>query len=98
MEVVAVGSLRFGEGLHVRLGAGKGLPSSFVWRGQRHVVRSVEARRTTVGPGSELSYFTLRTETGMRCEVSFDPARGTWRLERILTSKGGRNERWHALV
>ena len=93
-----MGSLRFGEGLHVRVGAAKGLPESFVWRGQQHVVRSVEPRRTTGVAGSGLRLFTLRTETGMRCEVSFDSARGAWRLERILTSKGGRNERWHALV
>ncbi len=93
-----MGSLRFGEGLHMRLSATKGLPASFVWRGRQHVVRSVEPGRTTGMAGSGLRLFTLRTETGMRCEVSFDSARRAWRLEKILTSKGDRNERWHALV
>ncbi len=93
-----MGSLRLGEGLHVRLAAGKGVPSSFVWRGRQHIVRSVEARRSAGEAGAGLYFFTLRTESGMRCEVSFDAVRGAWRLEKILTSKGGRNERWHALV
>lgn len=93
-----MGSLRLGEGLHVRLGADRRVPSSFVWRGRQHVVRNVEARRTTGEVGSGVRFYTLRTETGMRCEVSFDVVRGAWRLEKILTSKGGRNERWHALV
>lgn len=93
-----MGSLRFGEGLHVTLSGAKGLPASFVWRGRQHIVRSVEASRTTSVAGSGLRLFTLRTETGMRCEVSFDSARGAWRLEKILTSKGDRNERWDALV
>lgn len=93
-----MGSLRLGEGLQVRPGGGKDVPSSFVWRGRQHVVRSVEARRTAGAAALGLRLFTLRTDSGMRCEVSFDAVRGAWRLEKILTPKGGRNERRHALV
>lgn len=61
-------------------------PKAFVWRGQRHDVRAVEACRTEVRRGwqgdVERHYFTVRVE-GAVFELAQDLARDTWQLERV---------------
>ena len=61
-------------------------PKAFVWRGQRHDVRSVEACRTEVKrgwPGDvQRHYFTVRTEAATY-ELAQDLACDTWQLERV---------------
>jgi len=65
-------------------------PKAFVWRGQRHDVRAVEACRTEVRrgwPGDvERHYFTVRTE-GAVFELAQDLARDTWQLERVWAAE-----------
>ena len=61
-------------------------PKTFVWRGQRHDIRSVESCRTEVKrgwPGNvQRHHFTVRTE-GAVFELAQDLARDTWELERV---------------
>jgi hypothetical protein len=61
-------------------------PKSFVWRGKRHVIRSIESCRTEVQRGwrgrVQRHHFRVRSE-GAVYELSQDLARDTWLLERI---------------
>jgi hypothetical protein len=61
-------------------------PKAFVWRGQRHDVRAVEACQTEVRRGwqgkVERHRFRVRTEAAI-FELTQDPSRDTWRLESV---------------
>lgn len=89
------------EAVLVKSGGG-GLPTAFMWRGRRHVVRLVEACRPAPRRGGETAavrhLYTVRTVEGMRCRLSHDAGRSVWRLESLLAGSGGGNERRHALV
>ena len=76
---------------HPRAGGGPSkqngfFPKSFVWRGQRHDVRSVESCRTEVRRGwrgaVERHLFKVRTAGGT-FELTQDLARDTWHVERM---------------
>ncbi len=62
-------------------------PKVFVWRGQRHDVRAVESCRTEVRRNwrgrVEHHHFRVRTEAAI-FELTQDPSRDTWQLERVL--------------
>lgn len=61
-------------------------PKAFVWRGQRHDVRAVEACRTEVRRSwqGEVERHTFRVRTeGAVFELTQDLARDTWQLERV---------------
>jgi uncharacterized protein DUF6504 len=64
-------------------------PKAFVWRGQRHDVRAVEACRTEVRRGwqgqVESHHFRVRTE-GAVFELAQDLARDTWHLEAVWSA------------
>ncbi len=61
-------------------------PQVFVWRGRRHDVRAVEACRTEVRRDwrgrVERHRFRVRTAEAV-FELTQDPARDTWRLEKV---------------
>ena len=61
-------------------------PKAFVWRGQRHDVRSVESCSTEVRRGwrgaVERHLFKVRT-AGATFELTQDLARDTWHVERM---------------
>jgi hypothetical protein len=65
-------------------------PAEFFWRGERHVVRSWEARRQRPSGRATRALYRVRTASGLRCEISEDAGRGLWRMERVLRSRGGR--------
>jgi hypothetical protein len=60
------------------------MPKEFFWRGERHLVRSWEARRRVPSGSPARRLYRVRTATGLRCEISEDAARGLWRMERVL--------------
>ena len=61
-------------------------PQVFVWRGQRHEVRAVEACRTEVRQDwlghVERHHFRVRTATAVY-ELTQDPVRDTWKVEKM---------------
>ena len=61
-------------------------PQAFVWRGQRHDVRSVESCRTEVRRGwqgrVERHLFRVRTASAI-FELAQDLARDTWHVEQM---------------
>jgi len=61
-------------------------PKAFVWRGQRHEVRSVESCRTEVRRDwkgrVERHLFRVRTASGI-FELAQDLARDSWHVERM---------------
>ena len=61
-------------------------PKAFVWRGQRHDVRSVESCRTEVRRDwkgrVERHLFRVRTESAI-FELTQDLARDAWHVERM---------------
>lgn len=75
-------ALDLGERVVVGLRRGDGLPLEFTWRGRRHRVREASA---VAGARQGLR---CRTESGLRCLLAHDAARGVWRLERIYPSGG----------
>ncbi len=83
----------FGETLWVAASAGDALPAEFTWRGRRHRVRRIERFRMETYPSRNglvrRRFFRLRTASGMRCLVSQDVDRDTWRMEKVVTSRGG---------
>jgi hypothetical protein len=74
-EPVVVSAKRFGF-----------FPQVFVWRGQRHDVRAVEACRTEVRHNwrgqVERHRFQVRTASAV-FELTHDPARDTWKVEKM---------------
>lgn len=74
-EPVVVPSKRFGF-----------FPQVFVWRGQRHDVRAVEACRTEVRHDwrgqAERHRFRVRTADAV-FELTQDAARDTWKVEKM---------------
>lgn len=76
-------SLGLGERVVVGPRRRDGLPLEFTWRGRRHRVREATAEQAGARPG-----LRCRTESGLRCLLAHDPARGIWRLERIYSSGG----------
>ena len=77
-----------GEIVQLRQGD-RAMPTEFFWRGERHVVRSWEARRQGPG-GAGRRVYRVRTATGLRCEISEDAGRGLWRMERVLRTRRAR--------
>lgn len=76
-------SLDLGERVVVGTRRRDGLPLEFTWRGRRHRVREATAE-----PAGARAGLRCRTESGLRCLLAHDPARGIWRLERIYSSGG----------
>jgi hypothetical protein len=81
-----------GERVNVLQQSEGSMPQSFTWRGQRHWVQAVEtskvsSRKQNVGMAEQVLY-QLRTATGMRCTLAYDPGQGVWRLERIMNAGG----------
>jgi hypothetical protein len=64
-------------------------PQVFVWRGQRHDVRAVEACQTEVRHDwrgrVECHRFRVRTANGI-FELTQDPARDTWKVEKMWSA------------
>jgi hypothetical protein len=83
----------FGESVAVSSLAQRDIPLAFTWRGRRYYIRSIEAYRKETcrrWNGVETRrFFQLRTVGGMRCLLTQDVARDTWRLEQVLVSPGG---------
>jgi hypothetical protein len=91
-------ALLVGEAVQVETLRRGGVPSGFVWRGQRHQVRAIESRRPRTRQGGDGAVYVLRTTRGLRCQIASDGVAGAWRLEKVLNAGGGRNERGHAVV
>lgn len=83
-----------GEVVQILLPARGGIPTAFIWRGRRHLVRAVEAceaesRRTSSG-SERRRKIRLRTASGMRCLLSHDLRRSRWQMEGVLNGGGQR--------
>lgn len=65
-------------------------PKAFIWRGQRHDVRAVEACQTEVRRDwkgrAERHRFRVRTEAAV-FELTQDLARDTWHVESMLDDR-----------
>lgn len=58
-------------------------PSVFIWRGDRHNVRAVEACRTEQSGGRARRHvFRVRTDRAV-LELAQDLARGQWRVQHV---------------
>jgi hypothetical protein len=82
-----------------------GIPLEFTWRGRRHRVRSAELSRQPALPlgrrssrGAQPRRYRLQTAEGLRCEVSEDPRRGLWTMEKVFSAREVLRESRDALV
>ncbi len=73
-----------GEPIHVPKETHRLAPAEFFWRGNRHVIRSWEARPSGASQDKGRRFYRVRTAGGLRCMLSEDPGRGQWRLEKVL--------------
>lgn len=80
-----------GDPVHVWLRPEADVPEEFVWRGQRHRVRAVEAERNPGGLRLKgLRRLRVRTSSGMRCILVEDAGIGSWRMDRLIAAGGSR--------
>ncbi len=79
--------IEVGEPIHVPRETNRWAPVEFFWRGNRHLIRSWEAR-PPASRDKGRRFYRVRTATGLRCMVSEDPGRGQWRLEKVLAPSG----------
>ncbi len=80
-----------GETVHVWQPSRAAAPEEFIWRGQRYRVLSVEsdqAARPPVAGGARR--LRVRTTNGLHCVLAQDPALGSWKMDRVVPSGGGR--------
>lgn len=80
------------EPISVRLSNQSPVPAAFTWRRQHHRVRLIEGV-TDLGVKQSDGVvirrtYKLRTYTGMRCSVSYDERKQTWRLESVRAQGG----------
>lgn len=80
------------EPISVRLSSRSPVPAAFTWRKQHHRVRVIEGVADdgiTQLEGTVLRRtYKLRTYTGMRCSVSYDERKQTWRLDSVRAQGG----------
>ena len=83
-------AMRIGEAITITSKQHGYFPKSFVWRGVRHAVQAVESCSTTMhkvwtGGTTYRHIFRVRTAEA-RYELSQDPKRDTWKLEKVFSS------------
>lgn len=80
-----------GEPIHVWPSQAGMAPAEFVWRGRRYRIRAVEAAGGEAPPASGTSRrYHVRTTNGLACILSHDAGAGSWRMDRLVPSGGGR--------
>ncbi len=80
-----------GEAVHVWQRARSGAPEEFIWRGRRYLVRSVESDQVSRPPvAGGVRRLRVRTTSGLQCILAQDPALGSWKMDRVVSSGGGR--------
>ncbi len=79
-----------GETVHVWQRARSVAPEEFIWRGQRYLVRSVESELGRPGFAGGVRRLRVRTTNGLHCVLAQDPALGSWKMDRVVPSGGGR--------
>ena len=76
-----------GKQLSVSLDSGRQAPKTFSWRGKVYRVSEVQECWRLAGAWwdneGEKTFFRLRTESGVICELSFNHGDHAWFLERI---------------
>ena len=61
-----------------------GLPLSFQWRGQRYRIAAVDGPMGRSGSSATARVITVRTTSGMRCELEHRPETNLWMINRVL--------------
>lgn len=79
-----------GDPVHVWLRDGAGVPEEFVWRGQRHRIRTAEPLPPALGRSKPGRRYQIRTLSGMRCVLLQDAGVGSWRIDRMMAPGGVR--------
>lgn len=63
-----------------------GLPTAFQWRGRRYRIAAVDGSKKGRKPVEAVRVFTVRTTSGMRCELEHRPGSNVWMMSRVLPS------------
>lgn len=63
-----------------------GLPVYFQWRGRRYRIAAVDGGKTRLGSASGARVFTVRTTSGMRCELEHRTESDVWMMSRVLAT------------
>ena len=80
-----------GEPVHVWPSQTGAAPTEFVWRGRRYRIRAVKAATGEARPSDQTARrFHVRTTSGLSCVLSQDAPEGSWRMDRLVPSGGGR--------
>ncbi|HLE22900.1 MAG TPA: DUF6504 family protein [Anaerolineales bacterium] len=80
-----------GEPIHVWPSHGSTAPEEFVWRGRRYRVRALQAAHGELATSGVASRrFHVRTTNGLACVLAHDADGDAWRMDRVISSGGGR--------
>ncbi|HKY83240.1 MAG TPA: DUF6504 family protein [Anaerolineales bacterium] len=79
-----------GDAVHVWQRARSVAPEEFIWRGRRYLVRSVESDQVGRPAVTGVRRLRIRTTNGLHCVLAQDPALGSWTMDRVVSSGGGR--------
>jgi hypothetical protein len=79
-----------GDAVHVWQRARSVAPEEFIWRGRRYLVRSVESDQVGRPAVAGVRRLRVRTTDGLQCVLAQDPALGSWTMDRVVSSGGGR--------
>lgn len=63
-----------------------GLPSAFQWRGRRYRIAAVDGSKGRNATPSAVRIFSVRTTSGMRCELEHRTESNVWMMNRVLPS------------
>lgn len=63
-----------------------GLPSTFQWRGRRYRIAAVNGSKGRSPTPSAVRIFSVRTTSGMRCELEHRTDSNVWMINRVLPS------------
>jgi len=63
-----------------------GLPSAFQWRGRRYRIAAVDGSSGRSATPESVRIFSVRTTSGMRCELEHRPESNVWMMSRVLPS------------
>ena len=63
-----------------------GLPIAFQWRGRRYRIAAVDGSKGRNETPKAVRIFSVRTTSGMRCELEHRTESNVWMMNRVLPS------------
>jgi hypothetical protein len=63
-----------------------GLPIAFQWRGRRYRIAAVDGSKERNATPKAVRIFSVRTTSGMRCELEHRTESNVWMMNRVLPS------------